>query len=241
MTIDDVFQLPVSEAVIDKTMCNAVKKYNYTIKGLMYNRTPVELLDNLYMGDFAKNALYDYLKNKCTSPIIDYDEERKDNFMEADPGWDMLVGNRKIKVEVKSSIPPNREPISDIINKRDIKITASHDKGKTLKQPQDIESLIHVQIYFYAKPYKKGFENFDSLSSVITRDYKEVKNIINSDKYNKPLFFGFTTKKKIIEHLNTLQPNNKTWTFSWTNRLYWKCPIKLAGNIGALIDFINKL
>ena len=222
MTINDVFQLPVNSMTIEKTMRNVVKKYNFTYRSLMYQRTPVELLDNLYMGDLAKNALYDYLKEHCSKPIDDYDIIRTDNFEKADPGWDLKVGDLKLKVEIKSSIPPNNESYIDIINKRDIKITASHDKGHTWINPNDLESSIHVQIYFYAKSYRNGYNSFEELSKVISSDYREVKRIINSDKYNNPLFFGFNTKKNIIAYINSLPLYNRTWTFSWTNRIYWK-------------------
>ena len=240
MTKEDVFQLPVNDEIIDKTMRNVVKKFNYTYKSLMYVRTPVELLDNLFMGDLAKNALYDYLKNNCTKQVIDYDEIRTDNFESADPRWDMMVGDMKLKVEIKSSTPPNNESLEDIIEKRDIKITASHDKGHTYIEPEKIESDIHVQIYFYARPYKNGYTSFISLSQIITEDHQKIREIINSDKYNKPLFLGFTTKKKIISYLNTLPDNQKTWTFSWTNRVYWKSPIKLAYNLPSLVEVINE-
>lgn len=57
MTTNDVIILPVNQQIIDKTMKNVVKKLNHTNISLMFNRTPVELLDNLYIGDLAKNAL----------------------------------------------------------------------------------------------------------------------------------------------------------------------------------------
>ena len=56
-TTNDVIILPVNQQIIDKTMKNVVKKLNHTNISLMFNRTPVELLDNLYIGDLAKNAL----------------------------------------------------------------------------------------------------------------------------------------------------------------------------------------
>lgn len=207
----------------------------------MYDRKPVELLDNLYMGDFAKNALYGYLANNCKKRIIDYDEIRTDNFEGHDPGWDLMVDGCNLKIEIKSSTPPNDENRYNIINKRDIKITASHDKGATWISPENIESDIHVQVYFYAKPYKKGFDNFEDLENAITRNYTEVRNIINASKYNSPLFFGYNTKDKIIEHLNSLPDGNRTWTFSWTRRIYWKCPIKTAYNLQSLVNYINSI
>ena len=49
MKIEDVLKLPLNEFIIAKTLKNSVKKYLYTIQNLTYKRTPVELLDNLYM------------------------------------------------------------------------------------------------------------------------------------------------------------------------------------------------
>ena len=114
-----------------------------------------------------------------------------------------IVGSRKLKVEVKSSIPPNQESISSIIQHRDIKITACHDKrNPQWIMPLDQESYIHVQVYFYARPYKNGYDSFDALSRDINEDWRKVRTIINAEKYNSPLFFGWNTKLKIEEYTN---------------------------------------
>ena len=239
MTEKDACILPVSAFVIDKTMRNTAKKYEFTYKSLMYERTPIELLDNIYMGDMAKNALFDYLKKHCEKPVIDYDEIRTDNFTEHDPGWDIMVGYNKIKVEVKSSIPPHGESMSSIVANRDIKITASHDNGKTWIQPKDLESNIHVQIYFYAHPWKIGpYNSFEELYNDISNDYTKIDTIIGAKKYNQPWFCGWNTKKNIIKYASTLSPN--TWTFSWTKRIYWRCPIKDSFNLQQLIEVVEK-
>jgi hypothetical protein len=237
MTQNDIIKLPVTSTIVDKTATNTINKYSHTNKSLMYGRTPVELLDNIYMGDMAKNAILEYLRANCSNPIVDYDEIRTDNFLEADPGWDFLVGNTRIKVEVKSSTPPNGENHIDIINKRDIKITASHNNGANMIPPESIESDIHIQIYFYAKPYKNGYNDFQVLQNDLTADPNCIHKIINSPKYNEPLFFGWDTKTNIIKYVNTLNPS--TWTFSWTSRVYWRCPINQAMTLQQLVDFIN--
>jgi hypothetical protein len=239
MTEHDVFYLPVSDAVCEKTMKNVVKKYDNTNKTDMYDRTPVELLDNLYMGDIAKNALLDFLLKSGVTDIIDYDDVRIDNFTNPDPGWDFIVGKRKLKVEVKSSIPPNQESIADIINKRDIKITACHDKNNPQWIfPLEQESYIHVQIYFYATPYKEGYNSFEQLSKDINADWRNVGRIINHAKYNQPLFFGWNTKLKIEEYTKH-DLKTGTWTFDWTKRIYWKCPIRLAYNLDQLVRYCH--
>ncbi len=237
MTLNDVITLPFNQDILDKTATNTIRKYSHTHRTLMYGRTPVELLDNIFMGDLAKNALLEYLRPRCNRQIIDYDEIRTDNFQEPDPGWDFQVGNNRVKVEVKSSTPPNNENHASIINNRDIKITASHDNGNTMIRPETLESEIHIQIYFYARPYKNGFTSFQALQDELTANPTRIHEIINSNKYNQPLFFGYNTKGNIIRYSTTLHPN--TWTFSWTTRVYWRCPINEASTLPQLIDFIN--
>jgi len=237
MQASEVYFLPVNVDVIDKTMRNVVKKYDNTDKTLMYERTPVELLDNLYMGDIAKNSLIHYLRLCGIRNVVDYDDIRSDNFVNPDPGWDFIVGRRKVKVEVKSSIPPNKESIVDIVSKRDIKITAALDKNNpVIILPENLESHVHVQIYFYATPFKIGYNDFDELSKVINADYKQIAKIIKAEKYDQPLFFGWNTKDEIIQYTQS-DVHNHTWSFSWTKRLYWDCPIKYAHNLESFVRY----
>lgn len=237
MTVNDVLCLPCNDSILHKTAMNVVKKYNHTHRSLMYGRTPVELLDNLFMGDLAKNALLDYLRTNCKTPIIDYDEVRQDGFTQHDPGWDFKVGHQSLKLEVKSSIPPNGESIEELVNKRDIKITASHDKGATWIPPTSLESELHAQVYFYAKPYKEGFVSFDALQLALETNPEYLHEIINSKKYSKPLFLGWNAKQRIIQYHDSLLPN--TWTFGKTSRIYWRCPIKESGTLPQLVAYID--
>lgn len=237
MKAEEVYYLPFDDTVVDRTMKNVVKKYDNTDKSLMYERTPVELLDNLIMGDIAKNSLIFYLRECGIDNIIDYDDVRTDNFLNADPGWDFLVGQRKVKVEVKSSIPPNNESISDIVSKRDIKITAALDKDNpVIIFPKDLESHLHIQIYFYASPYKDGYDSFDELSRDINSDYIKIATIIGIEKYSQPLFLGWNTKDEVVKYTNG-DIKNHTWTFPWTKRLYWDCPIRNAHNLESLVRY----
>ncbi len=240
MTQKDIVVLPFNEEIVQKTIVNTIKKYRYTVKNLMYGRTPIELLDNIFMGDIAKNCIFYLLKSKCNNAhtLIDYDEMRTDNFESADPGWDFIVGNQKMKVEVKSSIPPKDETHENIIRLRDIKITASHNKGLSIIPPESIESHIHIQVYFYAKTYKNGYDDFEKLYEDISQHPDGIKSLLKIEKYSKPLFFGWSTRPQIIDYINTLQPN--TWTFEGTQRVYWRCPINKAHTLPQLIEYIEK-
>ena len=239
MTIQDISELPVSTAVCEQTMRNVVKKFDNTIVADMYNRTPVELLDNLYMGDLAKNALLDFLQGSRVPNIINYDDIREDDFVNPDLGWDFIAGIKELKVEVKSSIPTLQESREDIIHNRDIKITACHDKNNPQWIfPLEQESDIHVQIYFYATPYKEGYNSFEQLSEDINADWRNVGRIINHTKYNQPLFFGWNTKQEIEQYTNH-DIKTGTWTFRGTNRQYWKCPIINAHNLEQLLQYLK--
>lgn len=238
MTINDVVVLPFGDQILEKTAANVIRKYSHTHTSMMYNRTPVELLDNIFMGDLAKNALLEWLKPRCICTITDYDEVRTDNFKEPDPGWDFMAGNKQLKAEVKSSIPTRNENYNRIIALRDIKITASQDKGVTWIDPQTLESDIHIQIYFYAKPWKNGYDNFDKLAGDLTANPDLIHTVINTKKYSEPLFFGWNTKKNIVAYSKNL--DKPTWSFDKTSRIYWKCPIKEAFDLSQLVRFINR-
>jgi len=237
MKIEDVFILPFNDEIMNRTIENVIRKFNYVHKTMMYSRTPVELLDNLFMGDIAKNSLLFFLQSNCNCNVIDFDEIRDDNFENPDPGWDIIAGNNNIKIEVKSSIPPNNESYISIINNRDIKITASHDSGNTWIYPESLESDIHVQIYFYAKTYKNGYSSFVELNKILVRSPETIHGIINTKKYLEPIFFGWNTKKNIIKY--SKEHHKSTWTFPWTTRIYWKCPIKDSYNLPQLIEYLS--
>lgn len=241
MTTHEVQALPFNEEIVAKTIQNTVKKYKYTKKELMYRRTPVELLDNIFMGDLAKNALLYYLKTKTNTPIFDYDDLRTDAFKKPDPNWDFyfLLNEKQIKAEVKSSIPTRNESPENVIKNRDIKITASHDNGKNWLQPTDLEAILHFQIYFYGvKTYRNGFDDFDKLYAEIAEKPNRIRQILKIEKYKKPLFFGWCSKKEIQHFKNTLSPN--TWTFPSTKRIYWRAPIAAAHDLPYLFELLEK-
>ena len=135
------------------------------------------------------------------------------------------------------------ELIDNIIKNRDVKTTASHDNGKTFIQPSNLDSEIHIQIYFFnVSVYKQGYNDPYSLYNNIRYDSNKIRKIINTDKYNEPYYFGFSTKQEIINYKreNETKSIETTWTFSWTDRWYWKSPILKAHNMKKLIATINK-
>ena len=249
MTLQDIKQLLVNELVITKTIQNSVKKYLYTIQNTSYSRTPIELLDNIFMGDFAKNLMYDCLINSNVN-IKDYDEIRTDNFQDSDKGWDLKVG--KLNIEVKSSTIPSIDKVSNDLNKtfqnilknRDIKIYAKKCNNCKLIPPKDLNSDIFIQIYFpNAVTYKKGnYKDPKELYKDIQKNPNCIKDIINIKKYFKAYYFGYLTKEDIknIYDYNIRNGYKTTWSFPWTEAIYWKAPLSKAKNLNSLIYYLTK-
>lgn len=248
MTLNDVIHFSVPDTVINKTIVTTIRKYLYTIQNLTYNRTPVELLDNLFMGDFAKNSLFYYLKDVNRKNVVDYDEIRTDNFELPDPGWDIMSLDNNLKIEVKSSIVPNVDngnnecaTMQNLIDRRDVKITASHNNGQTYINPENLESHIHVQIYFLnARTYRNGPNDLNILANEITNNPQMVNQYININKYLYAKYFGYSLKQEIIDlkDYNLNNGINPIWTFSWTDRVYWKSPISNAHTFTELLNII---
>lgn len=188
MKIQDIIVLPVDDGIINKTVNNAIK--NMTIQLIICHIQEHQLSSQtIYIwGDLAKNALVAYFRNQRIV-VEDYDEIRTDNFQDHDPGWDFKLGKHKLRCEVKSSIPPNNESDSDIIAKRDIKVIASHDKHQETVIPAErLDCELHFQIYFRAVTYKKGYDDLKLLND-LKQNPAIIHQIINSSKYNKPLFW----------------------------------------------------
>ena len=230
----DVFRLPFNEEILNKSITSSIKKFSNTTPNLMYRRTPVELLDNILMGDIAKNSLFFYLQEKSSMLFIDYDEIREDKFINSDPGWDIKIGSSNKKIEVKSSIPTRFESYQNIISLRDIKITAGH--SYITINPNDLVADYFFQIYFYAKIYKKGYESIHKLQEDLDKKPQIIHELLNTKKYSSPLFFSWNSKINIVNFSEELTP--PTWSWPASKRIYWKCPIKFSYS---LPDFFNEV
>ena len=250
MNFNDIVKLEVTPQVINKTVNNTIEKYLYTILNMGYSRTPVELLDNIFMGDFAKNLIYKYLAQQSIN-IEDYDEIRTDNFQNPDNGWDLKVNN--LKIEVKSSAIPKSDIVNNnklskntfqnILNNRDVKVYAKKCDSCPFILPDSLESDIFIQIYFpNAITYKIGFDNAEELYREISKDPNNLKSIIKIQKYYNAYYFGYLTKQDIIDiyNYNTQNNNKSTWSFSWTEAVYWKAPLSQAKNLSDLVHYIQR-
>ncbi len=246
-TLSDIIPLPVSPEVKEKTIINTVRKFNYTLQNSIVKRKQIELICDLYMGDLAKNCIVDYLRKHCVNGlhIIDYDEVRTDNFTEHDP-WDFCINRNDLRVEVKSSTPPkkkNGEMESDeellrgygTLKGRDIKIIAKKTPNQKEVQPEEFDCFVFPQVYFRCRvPDARDFTSAELNRLQVSP--MALQEIVDLQRFDNPLFFGWATKTDIIFFRDRLvEPQ---WEYG--NAIYWKCPLRFSRTLNELVDFANK-
>ena len=160
-TLNDIIDLEYDEECIEMAIHSTVAKFLHTSTTQMYARTPLLKLENIFMGDFAKNAIMHTAKKQLTSLnndliILDYDQVRADKFLLHDAGWDIALTKHLLYGEVKSSYPPRSNGVqySDqrILNELDFKITAWKDGDDSETRRSKVKQLADVffQVYFMA-------------------------------------------------------------------------------------------
>lgn len=246
-TLNDIVSLPVSTKVKEKTIINTVRKFNYTLQNSIVKRKQIELICDLYMGDLAKNCIVDYLREHCVNGlhIIDYDEVRTDNFTEHDP-WDFCINRDDLRVEVKSSTPPlkkNGEMESDEellrgdgkrLKGRDIKIIAKKTPNQKEVQPEEFDCFVFPQVYFRCRVPDARDLTSEELSRLRVSPMA-LQEIVDLQRFDNPLFFGWSAKTDIIFFRDRLvEPQ---WEYG--NAIYWSCPLRYSRTLKELVDFAN--
>lgn len=246
-TLSDIFLLPISSEVKEKTIINTVKKVNYTLQNSIVRRKQIELICDLYMGDLAKNCIVEYLRNHCEKGvhIIDYDEVRTDNFTEHDP-WDFCINRDDLRVEVKSSTPPEKkngeiESNEELLRGygkskgRDIKIIAKKTPNQEEVQPEDFDCFVFPQVYFRCR-VPDGRDLTSAELNRLRDSPMALQEIVDLQRFDSPLFFGWATKTDVMFFRDRLVKNQ--WTYG--NAVYWRCPLRFSRTLDELIDFANK-
>lgn len=246
-TIQDVLKLPINREIVGKTLENVIKKFSYTRIHSIKKRMPLELLDNLFQGDLAKNSLLWYLRRQKLC-LFDYDEIRADEFKKPDPDWDICTADEKTFLEVKSSLPPaylkkkQKKFSNKIVDELDIKITASI-KNEKMIPPNQLMADIHIQVYYNAEGFSKieKMISYQTLKDKLEDNPDSLLELIHYQKrLTKPYFFGYCTRHDIEEYLEYLDKRGESKTWEFQNCVYWRYPIQMAKNMNRLIQRLRR-
>jgi hypothetical protein len=238
----------VSEAV--KWVCNRLA---FTIDRQHMNpRNLSERLDDGVMGEIASVAVMQFLMDHGRY-VVSYDQIRTDNYMEADPGWDVLSSREAfdqwlakspdVKVKpgfaysfsIKSSRIPkaDNDEIDRAIEKRDFKIFK-----KSGSIDLDLTADFEVQVY-----YLLGASVFEPDMKISAEDVSckninvIIKNLRLMERYSECFLSGAASRQVLINYSNSLPAGQRYWSsyHAGYEKQMWRAPLQLGTSFQQII------
>lgn len=238
----------IAEAV--KWVCNRIA---YTIdRNQMNPRSISERMDDGVMGEIASVAVMQFLNDHGRN-VIAYDQIRRDEYKEPDPGWDVLTYHSSFTAWADSTIDIKKKPdfahsfsikssripkadgdnINVAIEKRDFKI---FKKSSSIEN--DITADFEVQVYYSLKSSEYSNSLTISLEDVTT---KNIDSIIAKlkliDRYSECYLSGAASRKVLIRYSNSLPVPQRYWSsfHAGYEIQMWKAPLRLGTSFENII------
>jgi hypothetical protein len=199
------------------------------------------------MGEIASIAVMQFLSENGRY-VIAYDQIRKDEYKEPDPGWDVLTSNSsfsdwikytedvKIKpsyahsFSIKSSRIPkaDNDNINAAIKKRDFKI---FKRPSSTSIEMDITADFEVQVYYLLE--KSSFDRSLLVSSadvMNTRIDEIISKLKLYERYSHCFLSGAASRKVLINHSNSLPKEKRYWSsrHEGHEKKMWVAPLNLG-------------
>ncbi len=241
---------PTLVTVSSETISDAVRwvrnRILYTTdRGQMNPREISERWDDGIMGEIASVAVMQFLKDKGRH-VISYDQIRRDEYKEPDPGWDVLCSrhdfdewldttdNVKIKPDnahsfsIKSSRIPkaDQDDIHIAIQKRDFKIFKKSDSIDS-----DLTSDFEVQVYFSLNRSKYNENLVISIDEAMNGDIDLIIHRLKLiDRYGFCYLSGAASRSTIINYSNSLPEKKRYWKSNHAGyeKHMWNAPLSLG-------------
>lgn len=140
-------------------------------------------------------------------------------------------------IELKTSLIPDRDANMDAaIKQEDIKVIKRSDRI------EDLQGDIHLQIFFNQLSRQTDqwltAQRIDVTSTDIDYLYGMFEsNVLLSGTY----LVAWIDKPTLILQINALPHRDRTWTFSKSQRQFWKCRIQDNRRPGELVGYLRDL
>ncbi len=159
--------------------------------------------------------------------------ESKNNIDEAS-NIDIDFQYKGLDIELKTSLLPDADgDLESAFNKRDIKLIK---RGNTI---EDLKSDIHIQIFYEHRTKMKddwlASQDIDLTSDDINYLYEA---LLGRAYLDKTFLFCWIDKPRLVERLNALPKEKRTWSFG--KRDFWICPLKECLPPEELITYLKK-
>jgi hypothetical protein len=226
------------------------RRLAFTIdRGQMNSRSIAEKLDDGIMGEIASIAIMQYLSDSGRQ-VVAYDQIRRDEYKDPDPGWDVLVSNKvdleqwilttqnpKIKpidahsISIKSSRIPkaDEDNIETAVNRRDYKIFK-----KNSSIIDDLTADFEAQVYYPL--VTSVFDKKWNISSeqLQQHNYELIMNELHiMERYSNCFICGLASKKVIADYSRTQPVGSRSWgsMHEGHNKEMWRAPLTLGTSL----------
>lgn len=238
-------ELAVRRQWIEQAIIWACRRERHTIDRPGMNlRGPVERFDDIVMGEIASAAVMQYLVDR-RNHVVAYDDIRIDDFVDPDPGWDLVVGKGltswpaqgddvttppadTVTISVKSSRIPDADSdsIHKAIGRRDFKILKENEEIEA-----DLTADFESQVYYRLQQSKLRDELCIGEEDLRNEDATAILEGLDLvGRYGVCYLVGFVAKDVLVQHSRSLQPDDRTWVSSHQQSMkrMWKAPLTLA-------------
>lgn len=221
------------------------KLYNSIDRPNMNSRGITEALDDKIMGDVATIAVCKYLREMGFAAIT-YDQIRKDNFKNPDPGWDVAVCKDKdslnhwarmtheptivprfaLSISVKSSRLPKGDDIYSAIQRRDFKIFNLYNNQISLDLTADIETQVYYELE-RTQLNNLNITHKDVVHASIDRENCKIidKKLMIYHRYGQCILSRWNFAQNIIAKTNMRLKNNQRISWSSFGKSMWIAPL----------------
>lgn len=197
------------------------------------DRHPLVKFDSHLRGIIGELAISNWLQMHGIKPDFK-NQLNSSNNIDVDLAFSIENSSKILSVEVKTSLIPDKDQtLSKAIFHRDIKLIKRGDK--TI---EDLEADVHLQIFFNQKAKAKDNWLKQQNVSLSINNLDDLYYKLAAYRYLNDVFFvGWISKNQL---LTLHQPNEKTWTFKKSRRVFWRCNIyRDAQKPSALINFLK--
>lgn len=227
------------------------KKLRHSIDRPQMNRRGLsESLDDKIMGDVATVAVVEYLRHIDVRAVA-YDQIRRDQFRDWDPGWDVAFGQGTTEwakqpddpkapdpclytASVRSSRLPRNDSLDYAVKNRDFKIFAPHNSSISNCITADVE----IQVYYdYRRTQLGELQITDEMVTACIEGRPRCAQISAElkigERYGTCFLTAWNFKDAIVEHSGTLK--DPCWD-SFGKRM-WFAPLRLGRSMPDLANY----
>ncbi len=230
ITAQDIICIPLSEEEIKDAIIKAKQNFSIAKRDNLRSRHINIQFDCLLRGYIGEYAIKKWLA-ECGIFL------EVNNYIKDGENIDIDFLYKGKNIELKTSLVPDADvTIERSILKRDIKII------KRNESIDDLHGDIHLQVYFRQRTKAKDKwlseaeinldeENIDLLyHSLLARAYKDTV-----------YFVGWIDKPYLKCQMDSLNGNDRSWTFKNSKRAFWNCKIAQSKRPAELPAFLHQL